>query len=115
ILCFDNDPINAQNEVTGIENTRKALSTLKYENIKAFVLNPSVLSPFKDPDEFVRNRGLPEFNNLVENAVSSAKWLAGYYREKCPLEIPLQKERFIQELLDYANTLPVFKSREGEE
>src|SRR5690606_8543081 len=73
------------------------------------------LAPGKDPDEFVRRRGLPEFNNLVEKAVTSAKWIAGYYTGKFQLENPLQKERFIQGMLDYANTLPVFKSREGEE
>lgn len=56
-LCFDND-------TAGIEATVKAIKMLKRFGIRTIVID---LSPYKDPDEFIKNSGAKEFKKRMDN------------------------------------------------
>ena len=80
IIAFDNDPVKFDESTgkgvyTGIENTKRAMNLLASEtNIEVFVLDPPSLSPHKDPDEFVRAKGVEAFGELMKDAQVAAEW-----------------------------------------
>ena len=83
IISFDNDAKDAKGVVGSIEKTKKAADLLEKNGIKAFILPPHCLSPFKDPDEYVKANGADAFKNLVQTkAQSRVKWLPSYFAYK---------------------------------
>ncbi len=83
IIVFDNDAKNDKGEIGSIEKAKKASDLLEKNGIKAFILPPQFLSPFKDPDEYVKANGPESFSRLVqENAQSRVKWLPSYFTYK---------------------------------
>lgn len=83
VIIFDNDAKNSKGEIGSIEKAKKASDILESNGIKAFILPPHHLSPFKDPDEYVKANGPEAFNKLIkENALSRARWLPSYFSYK---------------------------------
>ena len=60
-ICFDNDK-------AGIENTEKAIELLKETGIETYTIEPTLMKPYKDPDEFVKANGIEAFKELCEMA-----------------------------------------------
>jgi len=83
VIIFDNDSKDSKGEIGSIEKAKKASDILEANGIKAFILPPHLLSPFKDPDEFVKANGHDAFKKLIqENAQSRARWLPSYLAYK---------------------------------
>ena len=93
ILSFDNDQV-------GPENTAKALETLRGTGIRAFVVNPSLLAPHKDPDELVKAEGLEAYTKLLEGAEIGSRWQARHIASRHDLSKDLDRDRAIQEALE---------------
>lgn len=83
IIVFDNDPKDSKGEIGSLEKAKKASDLLEKNGIKAFILPPHLLAPFKDPDEFVKANGPEAFKTMVkESAKSRVKWLPSYFAYK---------------------------------
>ena len=96
IIALDNDGV-------GPENTEKAIKLLLgHTNIRVAVLNPNDLGNHKDPDEFVRENGVEEFRKVVDKATSAEKWLVGYIFKKYNLQVEIEKQKAIDETLEFS-------------
>lgn len=83
IIVFDNDAKDAKGEIGSIEKAKKAADLLEKNGIKAFILPPHLLSPFKDPDEYVQANGSEAFKKLLQtSAQSRVRWLPSYFAYK---------------------------------
>ncbi|MBS0585233.1 MAG: toprim domain-containing protein [Verrucomicrobia bacterium] len=90
IIAFDNDSKDSKGEIGSLEKAKKASDLLEKNGIKAFILPPHLLSPFKDPDEYVKANGADAFKKLLaENAQASVRWLPSYFSYKHDLETDL--------------------------
>ncbi|MEN2984857.1 MAG: DNA primase [Dictyoglomaceae bacterium] len=69
IISYDQDP-------AGIQAGKRALSILELEDFKVLWL--SLPSSFKDPDEFIREKGKEEFLKLVEESKDPLEFLIDY-------------------------------------
>ena len=86
IIVFDNDPKDSKGEIGSIEKAKKASELLEKNEIKTFILPPHFLSPFKDPDEYVKANGPGAFQRLVEEkAQARIRWLPSYFAYKYDL------------------------------
>lgn len=83
VIVFDNDAKDSKGEIGSIEKAKKAADLLEKNGIKAFILPPHLLSPFKDPDEYVKANGPEAFKKLVEEkALARVRWLPSYFAYK---------------------------------
>lgn len=99
ILCLDNDN-------SGSKNTPKAISLLaENSEINIFVLEPSLLAPHKDPDEFVKANGMEAFKSVLDKAVSSEKWMAQQLLEGFKEFGDLKKSEMLNDAICYYNKL----------
>jgi DNA primase len=73
-LCFDNDPPDERGEIAGARKTEKALDLLRGTGIQAFVVAPESLAPCRDPDQFVKERGIEGFRRLLATRVYGSVW-----------------------------------------
>lgn len=63
----------------------KAGREATYKNIpilKGFDLKVINMDPYKDPDEFIQNLGVKEFENRIEKAQSANEFLIDFYKKK---------------------------------
>lgn len=98
ILSLDNDQV-------GPENTAKALETLRGTGIRAFVVNPPLLAPHKDPDELVKAEGLEAYQKLLEGAELASRWQARHIASKHDLATDLGLDRALGEAWGAYSTL----------
>jgi DNA primase catalytic core len=84
-LCFENDPPDERGEIAGVKNTEKALDLLRGTGIQAFVVPPPSLAPCKDPDQWVKERGIESFKGLLATRVYGSVWR--WYRAKSRYEL----------------------------
>lgn len=96
ILALDNDGVGPDNTETAIK------LLLSKTNIRVAVLNPNDLGKSKDPDEFVRDNGVEEFKKIAEKATSAEKWMAGRIFNKYNLQSDLEKQKAIDETLEFS-------------
>ena len=71
VLASDNDPTGYEALEEALENFRKGDQTLK-----VYVLDPAILGDHKDPDEFVRAKGLEAFQKALSNCYRWSTYLA---------------------------------------
>ncbi len=81
IISFDNDKEKdgkiGKQEGPGIVNTEEAVRLILNESeITPFVLDPKLLSPHKDPDEYFRANGLDATKALYKKVTKGILWLA---------------------------------------
>jgi DNA primase len=110
IISFDNDPPKENEKTgevvyTGVDNTAKALETLRGTGIRAFVVDPPLLAPHKDPDELVKARGLGAYQKLLDEAENGSRWLARYLAAKHNLKTDLGLDRALREAWAAYSTL----------
>jgi replicative DNA helicase len=115
ILSFDNDPPKEDGTITGVENTEKALDLLKDTGIRAFVVDPPLLSPQKDPDEFVRDKGIERYKALVDVPHTGGMWLAERWAKQYDLSRDIDKKKYIEKALEYDAGIPEAQATDGED
>jgi len=91
VLTFDSDG-------AGKKAALRAIPILKAEGISARVLN---MSPYKDPDEFIKNMGVEAYQKRIDEAKSAFNFEVECMEEKYNLQEPADKTRFYSELADY--------------
>ncbi len=102
VISFDNDPPKADGELTGVENTIKAVDLLtKKSDVNVFVLDPKKLGKHKDPDEFVKANGIEAFRELVDKAEFGLSWRAEIMLSKYDLSVPQQWQNGLEAILNY--------------
>ncbi len=98
-ISFDNDSV-------GPKNTADAVKLLLSEShIIPFVLEPSVLTPHKDPDEFVRANGLDAYKDLLKKARKGSLWLTDQILKNFDKDNDQEKQKVTEDILDICNLL----------
>lgn len=96
IISFDNDDV-------GPRNTRDAVELINNKSkIVPFVLDPQLLSPHKDPDEYVKANGIEAFQLLLKKSEKGLIWLAKQISNDCDIDSELSREKIITMLLTLA-------------
>ena len=87
ILTYDSDG-------AGIKAALRAIPILRDAGISARVLN---MKPYKDPDEFIKNKGADAFKERIAQAKNSFLFEIDVLKRNYQLEDPEQKTKFYQE------------------
>lgn len=87
ILSYDSDG-------AGIKAALRAIPILKAEDINARILN---LSPYKDPDEFIKAKGAEEFKKRLDCAENSFYFELRVNEDNFNISDPGDKTRFLDE------------------
>lgn len=99
ILTYDSDE-------AGTKAALRAIPILKEAGISAKVLS---LAPYKDPDEFIKNRGSDAFRQRIAEAKNSFLFEIDVLKRQYVMDDPEQKTRFYQEtarkLLEFPEAL----------
>ena len=86
IISFDNDNV-------GPDNTEAAVKLLLDKTeIIPFVLEPSLLTPHKDPDELVRHDGLDALKSILDKVENGISWLVKRKISKYDLTKEIEKQ-----------------------
>ncbi|MDF2612598.1 MAG: primase [Clostridia bacterium] len=89
IIMYDSD-------TAGINATLRAIPILKSEGLKVKILQ---LKEYKDPDEFLKQRGKDELLTLIEQAQSDIWFKISRIEMKFDTHVPEQKVKFLQEVV----------------
>ena len=99
VLTYDSDE-------AGVKATLRAIPILKEAGISTKVIN---MSPFKDPDEFIKNQGAESFRERIDQARNSFLFEIDVLKKSYQMEDPEQKTRFhhtvAERLLDFTEAL----------
>ena len=87
ILCYDSDG-------AGRKAALRAISMLKESGLRIRVLD---LSPYKDPDEFIKELGAEEFRERIRNAENAFLFELACLRKEYDFQDPGEKARFFNE------------------
>lgn len=88
LLTYDSDG-------AGIKAALRAIPILKEAGLSARVIT---LSPYKDPDEFIKNRGAEAFEERIVQAKNSFLYEIEMLKREYQMGDPEQKTRFYQEI-----------------
>ncbi len=88
ILTYDSDE-------AGIKAALRTIPLMKEANISVKVIN---MKPYKDPDEFIKEKGKEEFENRISNAKDSFFFEIDIMKLKYNLETPREKSEFYSEI-----------------
>jgi DNA primase catalytic core len=105
IISFDYEPPKEDHTISGIENTEIAIGLLNNSGITSFVIDPPLLSPHKDPDEFVREKGVDAFLALMENSQRGSTWKAERILGSHDITTDVGREKTLDEALLFWWTL----------
>lgn len=88
VLTYDSDG-------AGIKAALRAIPILKSVGMSVKVLN---MQPYKDPDEFIKNRGPEEFRERINQAKNSFLFEVDVLKREYSMDDPEQKTRFYNEI-----------------
>ena len=88
VLTYDSDG-------AGIKAALRAIPILKSVGMSVKVLN---MQPYKDPDEFIKNRGPEEFRERINQAKNSFLFEVDVLKREYSMDDPEQKTRFYNEV-----------------
>lgn len=88
LLCYDSDG-------AGVDATKRALGILRQANLSAKVIN---LKPYKDPDEFIKNLGVDEFEKRIEDAENGFMYEIRMLESDYDLSDPGGKSKFFSDV-----------------
>ncbi|WP_066715524.1 DNA primase [Clostridium sp. Marseille-P299] len=88
ILTYDSDG-------AGVKAALRAIPILKEAGISTKIVN---MSPYKDPDEFIKALGAEEYQKRIDNAMNSFLFEIEVLQRDYELEDPEQKTRFFNEM-----------------
>lgn len=116
IISFDNDKEKEEDKNTGkigkqegpgILNTEEAVRLILNESeITPFVLDPKLLEPKKDPDEYFRANGLKATQDLYKKVKKGIIWLAERIIDNYDKDDSLSRQTTRDELLDLTTLTP---------
>ncbi|MCD8369668.1 MAG: DNA primase [Clostridiales bacterium] len=99
VLTYDSDG-------AGVKAALRAIPILREVGISTRVLN---LKPYKDPDEFIKNRGADEFRERIEKAQNSFLFEIDVLKRNYSMNDPEQRTKFYNEtakkLLEFPEAL----------
>ena len=87
LLTYDSDK-------AGVKAALRAIPILKEVGLRARVI---LLSPYKDPDEWIKNKGAESFEERITEAKNSFLYEIEMLKREYQMEDPEQKTRFYQE------------------
>jgi len=106
IISFDNDPLDADGNRPGYENSIDAIKLLLTKTrINVFIIDPKRLTPFKDPDEYVLANGIDAYKNLINNAESGVKWLAKVIVKKYDIILDIEKQKALDDASEFIDKI----------
>lgn len=88
ILNFDSDS-------AGRKASRRAIPILREAGLSVRVLN---MSPYKDPDDFIKSLGAEEFEKRIQESQNAFLWEIGMIRLEFDIHDPEQKTQFYREV-----------------
>lgn len=88
IITYDSD-------AAGVKATLRAIPILKEAGISAKIVN---MSPYKDPDEFIKVLGAEEYQKRIDTAMNSFLFEIEVLQKEYELEDPEQKTKFYNEM-----------------
>ena len=88
VLCYDSDE-------AGTKAAMRAIPILKEAGLSTKVID---LSPYKDPDEFIKAMGQEEFETRLENARTSFNFELEVIEKNYDLKDPESKTKFLNEI-----------------
>ena len=98
-----NVTISFDNDKSGPGNTEDAVMLLlEKSKITPYVLEPSLMSPHKDPDEYVSALGLEKFRELLKNIEPGAVWLCKRKTADLDSLDAISKQNVLQDCLNIA-------------
>ena len=98
-----NVTISFDNDNSGPGNTEEAVMLLlKESTITPYVLEPSLLDPHKDPDEYVKAFGLESFKKLLKGIELGGLWLCKRKTKDLSLLDPIEQQRILEECVEVA-------------
>lgn len=98
LLTYDSDG-------AGVKAALRAIPILRRAGITGKIIH---MEPYKDPDEFIRNRGAQEFSERMEQAQNSFFFEIEVLEREYSMADPEQKTKFIHEM---ARKLLVFEDK----
>lgn len=96
LLCYDSDE-------AGVRAALKAIEILRETGLNAKVID---LSPLNDPDDFIKDQGVEEFENRITNAKNAFLFEIEQLEKEYDLNDPASKTRFFNGV---AEKLLIFK------
>lgn len=87
-ICYDSD-------TAGINATTRAINILKREGIEAKVI---LLPTNQDPDDFIKEKGVKEFERLMKKALNYIDYNIFLYKQKYNINNPEERIKFTQEI-----------------
>lgn len=92
------------NDSAGMNGTEKSIRMIYRNDLKAYTVK--LPDGFKDPDEYIKDKGIDSFKVLVSNAQNGVKWLAQYLPIKHNnLITDKDKDNAIEEALIYGESI----------
>ena len=88
LLCYDSDG-------PGIDAIKRALLVLREAGLAAKVIN---MSPYKDPDEFIKGEGAGEFQKRIDEAENGFMYEIRMLENEYDMKDPSGKSRFITDV-----------------
>lgn len=86
--------ISYDSDVAGVKAAQRAIPILREAGLSARVIH---MEPYKDPDEFIKNRGAKEYQKRIEEAENSFLFEVETVRKAYNMEDPEQKTQFFNE------------------
>ncbi|MCR5591505.1 MAG: DNA primase [Lachnospiraceae bacterium] len=87
LLCYDSDG-------AGVDAAKRALSILREAGLRAKVIS---MTPYKDPDEFIRGLGAEEFQKRIDEAENGFMYEIRMLENEYDLRDPSGKSSFIRD------------------
>ena len=87
-ICYDSDQ-------AGINATTKAINILKKEGVDAKIIK---LPSNQDPDDFIKENGVREFERLLKNALNYIDYNIFINKQKYNISNPEERIKFTQEI-----------------
>ena len=99
ILSLDNDKV-------GPQNTEAAIKLLiESTDCDIYAITPSMLSPHKDPDEYVKANGIGEFEKIANNAISAEVYMIENILKNYDHSSDMDKRKAINEAYEFGAIL----------
>lgn len=85
-------------DTAGIAAVIRAIEKMFEQNV-----NPRIIAAAdtKDPDDFIRQKGLKAFNQLIDHSTGGFKFLLNLISQKYDLKIPEKKDQAIKETMNF--------------
>lgn len=91
-LCYDNDP-------AGKKAIYKALKLFNEKDISTKIID---LSPYKDPDDFLKNMGKEEFQKRINNSLNCNEYLINYIKSLDTIDT---QDEYYNVIIEYLSAL----------